>query len=288
MTGRDIFSSGADGQVPPILHVLVGCGGKAGRKNRSVAAQEFQGRSNSSPGPFAAAGNPSTANNKSEEQNMKKKKTSVFLGILFGLLCLLFSTAAALGVLHSCDLLYRASVDLLDIPEISGYSREVIMRNYHDTMRYLSPFSSSEFALSDLRFSEGGAQHFADTKAIFNGVYIAGLISLAGIAAILFTKKGSAWRMLRTSAAATLAFPALTATAVAIDFRSVFLLFHKVFFSNDLWIFDPRRDEIIKILPQSFFMYCALFIVLFWVLAAAAQLLFYLRGRRGQKSPAAS
>jgi hypothetical protein len=44
MTGRDIFLSGADDQVPPILHVLVGYGGKAGQKNRSVAAQGFPDR----------------------------------------------------------------------------------------------------------------------------------------------------------------------------------------------------------------------------------------------------
>ena len=59
---------------------------------------------------------------------------------------------------------------------------------------------------------------------------------------------------------------------MAIDFQRMFLLFHRVFFSNDYWIFDPDADEIINILPEQFFMHCALIVVGFWLLAAAVQL----------------
>jgi hypothetical protein len=48
MTGRDIFSSGADDRFRQYrVYWLVGSGGKAWRKkNRSAAAQGFQDRSN--------------------------------------------------------------------------------------------------------------------------------------------------------------------------------------------------------------------------------------------------
>lgn len=209
-----------------------------------------------------------------------KKNKSALLGVPFGILCLILATALSLGMLHVCDLLYRASVEILDIPEISGYSREVIMRNYHDTMRYLSPFNNSGFQLSDLKFSEGGAQHFADTKNIFNAIYIAGIASLIGIAAIIRAKKGRDKSFLRTSSITTLALPLFVAAAVVIDFNSMFILFHKIFFNNDLWIFDWRTDEIIRILPSEFFMYCAIFIVVFWILASAVQYIIYRRDRR--------
>ncbi len=40
---------------------------------------------------------------------------------------------------------------------------------------------------------------------------------------------------------------------VALDFSSVFTLFHKLSFSNDLWLLDPRTDLLINIVPLNFF-----------------------------------
>ena len=37
------------------------------------------------------------------------------------------------------------------------------------------------------------------------------------------------------------------------DFNKVFTLFHEVFFDNDLWIFDPAKDYMIRMLPEGLF-----------------------------------
>ena len=42
--------------------------------------------------------------------------------------------------------------------------------------------------------------------------------------------------------------------AAAIDFNSVFVQFHNIFFDNDLWLFDPAEDFMIRMLPKVFFM----------------------------------
>ena len=48
----------------------------------------------------------------------------------------------------------------------------------------------------------------------------------------------------------------------AMNFDAFFVKFHHTFFpGKDNWIFDPAKDEIIKILPETFFMNCALLIV---------------------------
>ena len=48
----------------------------------------------------------------------------------------------------------------------------------------------------------------------------------------------------------------------AMNFDAFFVKFHHTFFpGKDNWIFDPAEDEIIKILPETFFMNCALLIV---------------------------
>ena len=41
--------------------------------------------------------------------------------------------------------------------------------------------------------------------------------------------------------------------AAAIDFNSVFVQFHNIFFDNDLWLFDPAEDFMIRMLPEGLF-----------------------------------
>lgn len=41
--------------------------------------------------------------------------------------------------------------------------------------------------------------------------------------------------------------------AVAVDFNAVFVQFHHIFFDNDLWIFDPAEDYMIRMLPEGLF-----------------------------------
>ena len=51
-------------------------------------------------------------------------------------------------------------------------------------------------------------------------------------------------------------FLALTAVAGFLfsrDFNKYFVIFHHIFFRNDLWIFDPAEDYMIRMLPEGFF-----------------------------------
>ena len=41
--------------------------------------------------------------------------------------------------------------------------------------------------------------------------------------------------------------------AIALNFNRCFVLFHEIFFDNDLWIFDPAEDYMIRMLPEGFF-----------------------------------
>ncbi len=202
-----------------------------------------------------------------------KTKTILF-GILFGVLCLIAATALALGFIHLTEFPYRVDMKALDICETSGLTYEVVLRNYRDAMRFLSPFHNAPFHLTDLAYSEDGAQHFVDTKGIFNALYLAGALCTVTIAVLLLSKRRKDKRFLRVSGVTTLALPLLIGLFAAIDFNSLFILFHKIFFNNDLWIFQPDIDQIITILPETFFLHCAVVIVVFWIIAAALQFFF--------------
>ena len=41
---------------------------------------------------------------------------------------------------------------------------------------------------------------------------------------------------------------------VASDFSKYFIVFHHIFFDNDLWILNPATDMLINIVPEPFFM----------------------------------
>ncbi len=53
----------------------------------------------------------------------------------------------------------------------------------------------------------------------------------------------------------------------AVDFDGAFTFFHRLLFTNDLWLLDPRTDLLIRICPQSMFAGMGLCIAL-WSLAA--------------------
>ena len=58
---------------------------------------------------------------------------------------------------------------------------------------------------------------------------------------------------------------------ISTDFSKYFIVFHKIFFNNDLWVLDPRTDMLINIVPEAFFFDTAarialVFAVIAWVL----------------------
>lgn len=40
---------------------------------------------------------------------------------------------------------------------------------------------------------------------------------------------------------------------ITMNFSKCFVIFHEIFFDNDLWIFDSRTDFMIRMLPEGFF-----------------------------------
>lgn len=50
----------------------------------------------------------------------------------------------------------------------------------------------------------------------------------------------------------------LLAAVISTDFSRYFVVFHHIFFDNDLWILDPDTDMLINIVPEAFFMDTAL------------------------------
>lgn len=109
-------------------------------------------------------------------------------------------------------------------------------------------------------FNEQDRLHMADVRNLFLG----GLklrnyaVILAIILMIVLRAKKADFRRLVPQGYLQALFVYLTLAAIlgvamSIDFTSCFTLFHKLFFTNNLWIFDPETDYMIRMLPEGFF-----------------------------------
>ena len=109
-------------------------------------------------------------------------------------------------------------------------------------------------------FNEQDRLHMADVKNLFlGGLKLRNILVLtAGVLlAMLLIMKADVRSMLFKSYGIAMAvFAALIAflgVAFVIDFTKCFTIFHELFFTNDLWMFDPEKDYMIRMLPEGFF-----------------------------------
>ena len=178
----------------------------------------------------------------------------------------LFLLTAAIGLPIYIRPFYYAHIDAFDLPARSGYTAEEIRTAYDEVLDYLT-LPSREFGTGVLPHSQAGKAHFADCKVLFD-LNASILIGSGLILAALFVmrKKWGPYRLGRHSAPFWAAVLSVTApiaigALAALNFDRAFVIFHSIFFPGKTnWVFDWHADQIIRVLPQEFFMHCAILI----------------------------
>ena len=214
--------------------------------------------------------------NINNKKHVPFKPTNILIGILF---TLFFISISVIIILNTRSLYYN-NIERFELEQYSGLDRETIIENYDALIDYCSPFYQGELKFPSLASSESGTSHFAETKVIFvSFYYIAAITGILLLFIILYKKKRHDTSYLRTSAITIIVLPCIVGIATALNFEKTFLLFHKLVFRNDDWLFDPATDPIINLLPEEFFMYCAIGIVLL-VLVGSLIIDYLLRRRK--------
>ena len=129
--------------------------------------------------------------------------------------------------------------------------------------------------------SREGRIHFQDVKRIFDVLQILCVLSLIGslILGIRAWKQGYRG-FLKSAAVLSVFLPVTAGILIAFNWDNAFILFHELMFSNDYWLFDERTDPVINILPDEFFLHCALLIILLILAASLIMGLIYLRQKK--------
>lgn len=131
-------------------------------------------------------------------------------------------------------------------------------------------------------------QHMEDCRALFRldrKVLYAGAILSAVLAATAVLRENRrVWRWTTIGLAAIEVAVVLVALAAVVDFDRLFILFHRLSFSNDLWLLDPRTDLLIRLMPTRFFMTYAAILGVSWLalitLMQLGALILYKRGKQ--------
>ena len=177
--------------------------------------------------------------------------------------------------------LYYRDMEKLRIAEYSGYSEDEIRENYDALIDYNMAWKDGDLSFPTLPMSETGKIHFEEVKEIFDIFkYLATFGGVLSVLGIVFMAKKKECRYLKMTAILSCGLPVALGILVALFWDRVFVIFHKIFFRNNYWIFDSRTDPVITILPDEFFMHCALMLFGGVLFGAAVCLVSYLILRR--------
>ena len=203
-----------------------------------------------------------------ERQRQVRGPERIYTVLMTAALAVLtFSAAVAVPLLWRG--FYYMQIGPLHLVETTPWSYDQIREAYDQMMDFC--MWGAPFGTGVLKWSEEGMQHFADCRVLFR----LDLRMLAGAAAavtgllVLRRKYGiREWRpcgrgpLFWAGVIPACVFAMLALLVRFVNFDKAFVTFHHIFFpGKSNWIFDWNKDQIIQVLPETFFMNCAILIV---------------------------
>ena len=200
------------------------------------------------------------------------RKRDVFLSVFLTL----FIISLAVCITVFFKQLYYFDIHYLDLPTKTGLSYETIKHNYDALIEYQSLFFNGPLELPDFPMSQTGRIHFDEVKNIFVVIQVICIISgLVSLVMVYQNIRQKEYRYLRLTSILCIGIPTIIGFLASIDFNEAFIIFHKIFFRNDYWIFDMTTDPIITILPERYFMHCFMMIVFIIILMSCFLYMIY-------------
>lgn len=198
---------------------------------------------------------------------LKSGEINKILSFIFAVALCLFIITLSISLPIYFRPFYYMHINTLSLTD-SGFTVSEIKTAYNEVLDFLT-LPSREFSCGILGYTESGAAHFADCKALIN--LNSAVLTLSGIVLVILAilrkkDKTLPYRLFGRSAAfcsgvLAVLIPIIIGGIAAIDFDMAFNVFHLVFFPGKTnWVFDPSKDEIINILPERFFINCAILI----------------------------
>jgi len=201
----------------------------------------------------------------------KNNKLDICLSILLMVMASIFIISFSIYLPLNNRQFYYNQIDNLNIVEDlneythENYTKEDVIEAFDDVMDFI--WKGKEFKTGKLKFSESGKSHFADCVPLFVLDLVVWIVSGSTLIVLLLLLGLKKWKVVNFFNYSPLFYSGIISLLIVlligmfgiIDFNKLFNVFHKLFFpGKENWQFDPRYDEVIMILPQDFFMNCAI------------------------------
>jgi len=210
------------------------------------------------------------------------KNKGFFIDILLSIILTIIFIIVSVKLTLNFKILYYWDITNLSIIKNTDLNIKEIKENCSYLIYYLNSHKNITFCLPSLPSSKEGIIHFKDVKNIFNFLdkflFINIFISVPVIYYKLKITKNV--RFLKYSSILTIIMPLSLIIPLTLNFDKGFTLFHRIFFSNDYWIFDPNKDPIINLLPEAFFFHSVLLILFFIILFSLISYILYKNMRK--------
>ena len=211
------------------------------------------------------------------------KRTAAAAGFCFLFAVILLVTAVTVYSIAGNKDTFAVQMRRYSAPEYSGLPDEEYPEMGKMIAAYLTGGAEAfRYSFTDANgnavecFSSREAEHMADCRGL---IALAGRLRwYTGIAAVILLGTGAVlWKQMKHFANGMLAgFGTVLAIGLAllawglISFDGLFTAFHKLAFTNDLWLMDARTDMLIRLMPETFFRSLGIRVLLAIAVAALA------------------
>lgn len=162
---------------------------------------------------------------------------------------------------------YDETYEELHTYEYIGMSKEDLMNTTDVLLSYMRRERSDmvvEATINGQRrevFNDREKLHMIDVNALIKSAetfsFVAYSLLVLMLGYVFYRKDKSEWKVVGKAGliSVTLLFALMIVLVgfIVIDFNTFWTLFHKVFFTNDLWLLNPRTDVMIQMFPLEFF-----------------------------------
>lgn len=196
---------------------------------------------------------------------MKKCRLGIYVAILTSVL-----VAMLISIIEwrAYDLsFYDETYEELHTYEYIGMSKEDLMNTTDVLLSYMRRERSDmvvEATINGQRrevFNDREKLHMIDVNALIKSAetfsFVAYSLLVLMLGYVFYRKDKSEWKVVGKAGliSVTLLFALMIVLVgfIVIDFNTFWTLFHKVFFTNDLWLLNPRTDVMIQMFPLEFF-----------------------------------
>ncbi|WP_291650536.1 TIGR01906 family membrane protein [Clostridium sp.] len=188
--------------------------------------------------------------------------------IIQGIAVALFTIGLSVIISLNLRVIYSYSIDKYNLTRVGQLSKEALMNDYNILLNYLQNPFIKKLKFNNFIMSNNGEFHFYEVKKIFLNIYLIIIIISLTFIVIKFilrryNKKFELFKILNYGANTLISIITVLLASIFIDFSKAFVVFHKIFFNNDYWVFDSKTDPIIDVLPEEVFKLYAIIVIAF-------------------------